>query len=170
MPTAIYPQTVGRRAGKPSVMPRTRGVVDVTERRLVEKGYEKLKTKISILPKTAIYPRWWKEVKRAGINFATIATHIVIPAEIGIRHFISLITFTVGGETNITLYDGDFPFSGPMDFGGTNEPRGIVISLADAPLMLGKDAAFRIASTGAVQVSGFVTYMSEIAEPPPEMP
>lgn len=68
------------------------------------------------------------------------------------------IFFTVAGEVNITLYGGEFEISGPMDFGGTSEPRGIVIPFPYSPLELREGKSFRIHLSAAVQVSGTVCY------------
>ena len=91
------------------------------------------------------------------INFAGGGVAEIIGPSPGVRILITNITFTVNGETNITLYAGGIPMSGPMDFGGTGEPRGITMSFPYAPLYWG--GAWRIASSAAVQVSGMVTFM-----------
>ena len=168
MPTAIYVLDPAKGSGRSSAWPKQRRAVKAREKRRVRRRKKKPRTKPTRLSKRATYPRWWKQIKAAGINFSTAGIHTIIPGEPGTRHFISLITFTVGGETNIVLYNGPFAFTGPMDFGGVDEPRGIVIPLGDSPIMLSPSSGFSIGSTLAVQVSGFIAYISEIVEPPPE--
>lgn len=168
MPTTIYLQPRGKGSGRSSAWPRIKSAKEGKRKKPEERKKKKPKTRPTKLPKRATYPRWWKQVRTAGISFSGAGTYTIIPAEPGTRIFLTTITFTVGGETNITLLNGAFAFSGPMDFGGTNEPRGIVIPMGEAPLMLSASSAFRISSSLAVQVSGFVAYLSEVVEPPPE--
>ena len=66
--------------------------------------------------------------------------------------------FTVAGEVNVTLYDGAALLSGAMDFGGVNEPRGIVMGTDGKYLECDDGNDFRIALSAAVQVSGFCLY------------
>jgi len=101
--------------------------------------------------------------RTAAINIATIATHEIIAAESGLQIKITSIFFTVGGEVNITLYDGAAAVTGAMDFGGTSEPRGMVVALGQCPIELRTGSAFNIAIDAAIQVSGNVTYYLEKA-------
>ena len=96
--------------------------------------------------------------KYAAINIATAATHVIIPGIALSKIRIHNIFFTVAGEVNVTIYDGDTAISGPMDFGGTSEPRGIVIPFPYSPLELSEGADFKINLSAAVQVSGTVCY------------
>lgn len=141
-----------------------------TKKPKTEQVKKKTKTKPTPLPAKVRYPKWWKNLRYAGINIAAITTATIIPAQAGQRHFITGIFFITGGETNITLLDGGFPFTGPMDFGGTDEPRGISMPLGDAPIMLNDGSSFSIQSTTTAQVSGYVNYFSESVEVPPESP
>ncbi len=114
----------------------------------------------------AVRDEWfegWQAVFRPSavykaINIASIATHTIIPGVSGKRIRIVSLFFTVAGEVNVTLYDGSTAFSGPMDFGGVSEPRGIVIPFPYSPLELSEGAAFNINLSAAVQVSGTVCY------------
>ena len=99
--------------------------------------------------------------KYAAINFSTAITSTIIAAVAGKRTYLSSLFFTVGGLTDITLYDGATPISGPMDFGGSAEPRGMVIPLGSFPIELGNGNYFGIKSSSAVQVSGTVVYTQE---------
>jgi hypothetical protein len=92
------------------------------------------------------------------IDIATAATHVIVPGASGRRIKIMQIFFTVGGEVNITLYNGAEAMTGAMDFGGASEPRAIVIPNDGRPLMLDESAAFSILLSAAVQVSGLVNY------------
>jgi hypothetical protein len=92
------------------------------------------------------------------IDIATAATHVIIPGAPGRRIRIMQIFFTVGGEVNITLYNGVEAMTGAMDFGGASEPRAIVIPNDGRPLMLDEGAGFLINLSAAVQVSGLVNY------------
>lgn len=92
------------------------------------------------------------------IDIATAATHVIIPGAPGRRIRIMQIFFTVGGEVNITFYNGTELMTGAMDFGGVSEPRAIVIPNDGRPLMLDEGADFKILLSDAVQVSGLVNY------------
>lgn len=97
-------------------------------------------------------------VDKLRINIASAASHVIIRGASGYRIKIFYLTLTVGGDVNITFYDGANAFSGAMDFGGASEPRGIVMphdGIA-VPLDVGND--FKILLSAAVQVSGFVVY------------
>lgn len=99
---------------------------------------------------------------KAVINFSTAATHDIIAATLMKKHKITDIVFTVGGDTNITLKDEDGNFTGAMDFGGTDEPRGMVSNHGQIPMPCGTNKAFQMISSAAVQVSGYVLYYSEV--------
>lgn len=105
----------------------------------------------------------WQSVFRPSalykpINIAAAATHTIIPGVSRKRIRIVSLFFTVAGEVNIILYDGSVAISGPMDFGGTSEPRGIVVPFPYSPLELGEGSDFKIGLLVAVQVSGSVCY------------
>jgi hypothetical protein len=100
-------------------------------------------------------------VQRAKIDFATAATHSIIAAVAGKKHKIANIMFTVGGETNLTFKTGTTALTGALDFGGTDEPRGMAHNFGDHPLNCIAGDAFQITSNAAVQVSGYVTYFTE---------
>jgi len=98
-----------------------------------------------------------KAVTSAKIDFADAGDHTVVAGIAGQKIKITSLVWTVGGETNITLLDGATEITGPMDFGGTDEPRGIVITQGFLPYELTEGAAFVINSSLAVQVSGYVS-------------
>lgn len=91
------------------------------------------------------------------INFKATLTQTVVTGAAGVTINITSIMFTVGGETNITLNDGTSDLTGPMDFGGTDEPRGMVHPASFLPLTITTGRSFIINSSLDVQVSGFIT-------------
>jgi hypothetical protein len=96
-------------------------------------------------------------ITSAKIDFSTAASHTIVAGQAGKKIKISSLMLTVGGETNITLKSGTTAFTGAMDFGGTDEPRGMVDNHGYIPYELGTGEAFVIQSSAAVQVSGYVT-------------
>lgn len=95
-------------------------------------------------------------VTSAKIDFATAASHTIVAGQAGKKIKITSLIFTVGGETNLTLKSGSTALTGPMDFGGTDEPRGMVCTQGFLPYELAEGEAFVITSSSAVQVSGCV--------------
>ncbi len=96
-----------------------------------------------------------------AITFATAATHEVIAAVSGKKVKITNLMLTVAGETNLTFKSNTTALSGALDFGGTDEPRGMVQHFGDSPLETAEGEAFNITSSGAVQLSGYATYFTE---------
>ncbi|MBA7495903.1 hypothetical protein ES702_06499 [subsurface metagenome] len=131
------------------------GTLSAKLRRLTQ-GVEDLKTGIEAkIAGTSV------TIQTAVVNFATAATHSIIAAVSDKKHKITTIVFTVAGDTNLTLKTATTALSGAMDFGGTNEPRGMVSNHGAFPLECGTNEAFQITSSGAVQVSGYVLYYTE---------
>ncbi|MBA7603351.1 hypothetical protein ES703_10458 [subsurface metagenome] len=97
-----------------------------------------------------------------AIDENTAETHEIIPAVVGKKICITNLMFTVAGESNITLQSDANGLSGPLDFGGADEPRGMVHAFGDNPLKTVAGEAFKITSSGAVQLSGYVTYFTEL--------
>ncbi|MBA7496014.1 hypothetical protein ES702_06611 [subsurface metagenome] len=95
---------------------------------------------------------------KAKIAIATAVTHDIIGIVAGKSHHITSIMFTVAGEVNITLRDETGTFTGAMDFGGTNEPRGMTHNHETFPLICTAGEKFQITLSAAIQVSGYVTY------------
>jgi len=91
------------------------------------------------------------------ITFSAAQTQTIVAAVEGVTVNITSLMFTVGGETNLTLSDGVANLTGAMDFGGTDEPRGMVHTAGFLPLTITTGRAFIINSSNAVQVSGFAT-------------
>lgn len=104
------------------------------------------------------YPKWWKDQGVAAIRLSTAGNQTVVYGITGSKTFISAIVLTVSGDTDISFWFGQFGQSGSMNFGGENEPRGIVISMADSPAPCG-DGGFSVYSSGTlVSVGGFAVY------------
>lgn len=91
------------------------------------------------------------------INFAGGGQQQIIGLESGVDAAVQMISFVVGGETNITLYFGGLPISGPMDFGAAGEPRGMVMSFPYPGFKV--KGNFSIGSSAAVQVSGMASFI-----------
>ena len=96
--------------------------------------------------------------KYAAINFSSVGDSTVIGGTPGKKILLYSIWLTIGSETNITFKDGSTNISGPMDFAGASEPRGIVVPLLALPIQLGEGNSFVINSSSAAQVSGTAVY------------
>jgi len=100
-------------------------------------------------------------IKTAVVDFATTATHSIVAAVPDKKIRVTNLMFTVAGEVNITLFRGATPLSGVMDFGGTDEPRGMVQHFGCCPMETAVNEAFRIKLSEDIQVSGYITYFEE---------
>lgn len=110
------------------------------------------------------------EAKNAGTSKTMITVAIddsnggnvlAITANATKKHKITTIVLTVGGDTDIAFLRAATPLSGPMQYGGTDEPRGMVANHGNYPLETAVNEAFNITSSAAVQVSGYVIYYTE---------
>ncbi len=99
--------------------------------------------------------------KKAVINIEGAATHEIVAAVAGKKISVRSYAFTVAGDTNITWLSEAAAISGPMDFGGTDEPRGISHSPGNYPLETAVGAALKITSSAAVLISGHLTYTED---------
>jgi len=97
-------------------------------------------------------------IRRAVINFSGAETSEIVAAVAGQKISVVNVALTVGGETNLTWKSGTTAISGPMDFGGADEPRGMTHGLGDYPLQTAAGEALNLTSSIAVQVSGYITY------------
>lgn len=97
----------------------------------------------------------------AAINISTLGDNTIIAGSPGTKIKVVTILFTAAGEVDITFKSGTTPLSGPLDFGGTNEPMGIVACHGPGPLPCQTAEDFIINLSGAVQVSGYCTYYKE---------
>ena len=107
---------------------------------------------------------WWNiftqrnSNKVAAINIASIGSNLVVSGVAGKSICITSLAWTVAGEVNITLYGGASAISGPMDFGGSSEPRGMVSNFGFHHIEIPEGQGFSISLSDAVQVSGMVCY------------
>ena len=102
-----------------------------------------------------------RTVLQAAISFAAAANNCIVALVAGKKIKIVNIMLTVAGEINLTLRSGTTPLSGALDFGGTDEPRGMVHHFGNFPLETASGESFCILCSTAVQVSGYVTYFTE---------
>lgn len=130
---------------------------------------EKIKrprTPVKRLPKTRVYPAGWKDYRVAGITIPDAGTYLIVKPRANYRTFITAIVFTVDAPTLIKLIFGTMGSSGPMNFGDTDQPRGIASNHDQAPAPCGL-GGFSISSYEAgVSVAGYVIYYQEPDEAP----
>lgn len=98
---------------------------------------------------------------KAAIDDSDGGNALAITAVAAKKHHITMIVLTVDGATNIAFLTAATPLSGPMDFGGSGEPKGMVSNFGNFPLVCATNEAFNITSSAAVQVSGYVVYYDE---------
>lgn len=99
-----------------------------------------------------------RRLRTTAINCSTIGDNTIITGVSGKRIVITSLVIVVGGETNLTLYDGTTALSGPMDLGASGEPRGFVSNHTEGGMILSTGNAFIINLSIGVQTSGFVTW------------
>lgn len=102
-----------------------------------------------------------RTVLNKAISFSGAQPHTIITAVAGEKIKITNLMFTVAGEVNLTLRSDANALSGALDFGGTDEPRGMVQAFGESPLETAEGEAFKILASAAKQVSGYVTYFTE---------
>lgn len=100
-------------------------------------------------------------VKRAKISFTTAADNTIVAAVTGKKIQVRSYAFTVAAEVNLTWKSGSTAISGAMDFGGTDEPRGISRYLGKYPIETVAGEALVLTNVGAGQVSGDLTYTED---------
>jgi len=100
--------------------------------------------------------------------FASAAFHknssgdnIIITGSAGTQIKVCFIMFTVAADVNVKFISGTTDLTGVMDFGGTDEPRGMVAPHGPAPLVCGVAEDFIINLSGAVYIDGYCTYYKE---------
>lgn len=118
------------------------------------------------LPPHLAYPPTWRDLRTAGINLSDAGAVQIASAVAGKRTFISFLTFTVDGDTSITIGFGTMGTSGPMDFGDADEPRGIVMDFGNSPAPCGLGGCILISSGSGVAVHGFAVYYQEQDQSP----
>lgn len=85
----------------------------------------------------------------------------IIPADGTKSHYITSITFTVAGETDIMFKDETNNLSGAMNFGGSGEPMGLAHNFGKTALFCAAGKKFQLNLAVDVAVKGIVTYYSE---------
>lgn len=105
------------------------------------------------------YPKWWNDEGVAKISLTSPGSQFVITARADYSLYIATIVFTVSGDCDIVLSFGQSGSSGSMNFGGEDEPRGIVIATGNSPTPCGS-GSFMITSSSdeTVTIGGFVSY------------
>jgi hypothetical protein len=104
------------------------------------------------------YPKWWKDLNTVAINLPGPGSQQLVSPHPGTRIYVATIALTVTDETNITFYFGTTGYGGPMKFGASGSPKGIVIAMGNSPAACGS-GPFSIISDGPdAAVGGFVTY------------
>lgn len=115
--------------------------------------------KPELIIKRTQYPKWWNDEGIAKISLTSSGSQLVVHARADYSLYIATIVLTVTGECDITFTFGEAGASGPMHFGGENEPRGIVIAAGNSPTPCGS-GTFMVTATSseAVSIGGFVSY------------
>ena len=98
---------------------------------------------------------------QAAISFASASDNQIIALVSDKKIKIVNIFLTVFGEVNLTFCSNSNALSGAMDFGATDEPRGIVIPFGNFPMETVSGEAFKIRASTTVQVSGYCNYFTE---------
>lgn len=102
-----------------------------------------------------------RTVLQADIAVAGAGHTEVVALVAGKKIKITNMAFTVDAEANVTFESATTAISGAMDFGGTDEPRGMVQHFGDFPMETVAGEAFQILTVGAGKVNGYVTYFTE---------
>jgi len=92
----------------------------------------------------------------AAINIAAAGDNIIIAAAAGKTIHITSLVLVVAAENDITLKTTTTTISGPMPFGGTDEPRGMVDNKGFFSMALPTGDGFIINLGAAQQVTGYV--------------
>lgn len=98
-----------------------------------------------------------KTAVSVAIAFSDGVDEIIVAGVEGVTIQLTSIMLTVDGETDLIFKDGVADLTGPMDFGGADEPRGMVYTTGFLPWTITEGRSFIIESSNAVQVSGFIT-------------
>jgi hypothetical protein len=102
-----------------------------------------------------------RTVLQADISFASASDNEIIELVADKKIKIVNLFLTVFGEVNLTFCSNANALSGAMDFGATDEPRGMVIPFGNFPMETVSGEAFKIRASTGVQVSGYCNYYTE---------
>ena len=105
------------------------------------------------------YPKWWNDEGVAAISLTSPGSQFVVSSRGDFSLYIATIVLTVSGECDIYFWFGTSGNSGLMNFGGPDEPRGMVIAMGNSPAPCG-GGSFTITATSddPVIIGGFVSY------------
>jgi len=92
----------------------------------------------------------------AAINVTALGDNIIIAAAAGKTIHITSLVLVVAAENDITLKTSTTDISGPMPFGGANEPWGMVDNKGLIAMALPEGDGFIIGLGVAAQVTGYV--------------
>ena len=120
-----------------------------------------------LIIKRTEFPKWWKDLAVTGIDIKTSGAQIIVPWLGGKPRYLISLFLTVDGQTDLYLRKGYEPITGPMSFGGPDEPRAIVLNFSDGPIPCGADSMslYSDPKTPPVQVSGTATYYTDNTPP-----
>lgn len=116
-----------------------------------------------IIIERTIFPKWWKELGRSIINNQGVGRTTLVPFGGGQNKWLVSLFFVADGETDITLMLGGTPISGPMSFGGPDEPRGMTLDLSSGPIPCGNEilTLYQDPVENETRVSGTAVYLIE---------
>lgn len=123
--------------------------------------------KEQIIPRTP-FPKWWKDLSVEKIDISTSGAQTIVPWKAGHISYLVSLVIVVDGETDISLRLSGTAITGPMSFGGSDEPRGITINFGEGPIPCGNQimSLYSDPPTPPVQVSGLAIYYTEPSEKP----
>lgn len=115
--------------------------------------------KPELIIKRTPYPKWWNDEGIAKIALSSPGSQMVITARGDFSLYIATIVLTVSGECDISFTFGSMGSTGSMNFGGENEPRGMVIATGNSPTPCGSGTFMITASSDDAQtIGGYVSY------------
>lgn len=114
------------------------------------------------------FPKWWKGLSQTKIDLLGTGSQIIIPWLGGAKRHLMSINFVCDGETDLYLQLGYVNITGPMSFGGSDEPRGSNMDHSNAPIPCGSEIMSLYSEnknpSPQVQVSGIAVYYTEPKE------
>lgn len=119
--------------------------------------------KPELVIKRTEFPKWWSNLTTAKIDISSQGSQILIPWRSGHFSYLVSMVFVCDGETDLSLRLASTPITGPMSFGGSDEPRGMTINFGEGPIPCGDQILYLFSDppTPPVQVSGLAVYYTE---------